>query len=106
MRMLHIGRYHISSVFVFTCGRAKTIACPLEIIQNLKGFRIGHINIASLTRYIDQVQIYLHKESFDILSVNETRLDKQITDSIVNINGYSIARYDRNRDGGGVAIFY
>ena len=81
-------------------------SCPLEIIQNLKGFRIGHINIASLTRYIDQLQIYLHKESFDILSVNETRLDKQITDSIVNTNGYSIARYDRNRDGGGVAIFY
>ena len=38
--------------------------------------------------------------------MNETRLDKQITDSIVNINGYSIARHDRNRDGGGVAIFY
>ena len=36
-------------------------ACPLEIIQNLKGFRIGHINIASLTRYIDQLQIYLTK---------------------------------------------
>ena len=30
-------------------------ACPLEIIQNLKGFRIGHINIASLTKYIDQL---------------------------------------------------
>ena len=81
-------------------------ACPLEIIQNLKGFRIGYVNIASLNRYIDQLQIYLHKESFDILSVNETRLDKQITDSIVNINGYSIARHDRNRDGGGAAIFY
>ena len=81
-------------------------ACPLEIIQNLKGFRIGHINIASLTKYIDQLQIYLQKESFDILSVNETRLDEHIIDSIVNINGYSIVRNDRNRDGGGVAIYY
>ena len=81
-------------------------ACPLEIIQNLKGFRIGHINIASLTKYIDQLQIYFQKESFDILSVNETRLDEHIIDSIVNINGYSIVRNDRNRDGGGVAIYY
>ena len=71
-------------------------ACPLEIIQNLKGFRIGHINIASLTKYIDQLQIYVQKESFDILSVNETRLDEYIIDSIV--------RKDRNRKGGGVAI--
>ena len=78
----------------------------MEIIQNLKGFRIGQINIASLTKYIDQLQIYLQKESFDILSVNETRLDEHIIDSIVNINGYSIVRNDRNRDGGGVAIYY
>ena len=81
-------------------------ACPLEIIQNLKGFRIGLINIASLTKYIHQLQIYLQKESFDIQSVNETRLDEHIIDSIVNINGYSIVRNDRKRDGGGVAIYY
>ena len=81
-------------------------ACPLEIIQNLKGFRIGHINIASLTKYIDQLQIYLQKESFDILSVNETRLDEHIIDSIVNVNGYYIVRNDRNIDGRGVAIYY
>ena len=81
-------------------------ACPLKVIQNLKGFRIGHINIASLTKYVDQLQIYLQKESFDILSVNETRLDEHIIDSIVNINGYSIVKKDRNRDRGGVAIYY
>ena len=38
--------------------------------------------------------------------MNETRLDEHIIDSIVNINGYSIIRNDRNRDGGGVAIYY
>ena len=38
--------------------------------------------------------------------MNETRLDEHIIDSIVNINGYSIVRNDRNRDGGGVAIYY
>ena len=81
-------------------------ACPLDIIQNLKGFRTGHINIASFTKYIDQLQVYLQKESSDILTVNETRLDKHITDSIINMNGYSIVRHDRKRDGGGVAIFY
>ena len=78
----------------------------METIQNLKDFRIGHINIASLTKYIDQQQIYLQKESFDILSVNETRLDEHIIDSIVNINRYSIVRNDRNWEGEGFAMYY
>ena len=63
----------------------------MEIIRNLKGF----INMVSLTKYIDQLQISLQKGSFDTLGVNETRLDEHImhiTDSIVKINGYSIAK--------------
>ena len=38
--------------------------------------------------------------------MNETWLDEHTTDSIVNINCYSIVRNDRNREGGGVAMYY
>ena len=30
--------------------------------RSLKGFRIGHINIASLVKHIDELKIYLEKE--------------------------------------------
>lgn len=75
-------------------------------LKKLKGFRIGHLNITSLTKYIDQLRIYLDGEPLDILSINETRLDSTIDDSHININGYCIVRKDRNRGGGGVAIYY
>ena len=40
-----------------------------------------------------------------ILSLNETRLDSTISDDEVSIQGYSILRNDRDRNGGGVALF-
>lgn len=43
--------------------------------------------------------------SFDILCLNETRLDNTINYSIINIPGYDIVRRDRDRNGGGVAIY-
>ena len=32
-------------------------------LKNLKGFRVAHINISSLTKYIDQLRFYLHHKS-------------------------------------------
>ena len=37
--------------------------------------------------------------------INETKLDGTIDDALVGIDGYSIKRRDRNRNGGGVAIY-
>ena len=71
----------------------------------MKGFRISHLNITSLIKYIDQVRIYLHGEPLDILSINENRLDSNINDTDIRINGYDILRKDRNRERGGVAIY-
>jgi exonuclease III len=42
----------------------------------------------------------------DVICVTETKLGKQIDDSEVNISGYCIHRQDRNRRGGGVAVYY
>ena len=44
--------------------------------------------------------------SFDILCINETRLDNTINDNIIKIPGYDIVRRDRDRNGGGVAAIY
>jgi exonuclease III len=42
---------------------------------------------------------------FDILAINETKLDSSISDSEIYIHGYTIIRKDRNRNGGGIAIY-
>ena len=41
----------------------------------------------------------------NILTVNETRLDKSRHDFGVEIPGYDIVRLHRNRNGGGVAMY-
>ena len=40
-----------------------------------------------------------------ILGITESKLDSSVTNAEVNINGYSIIRNDRNRNGGGVACY-
>ena len=41
----------------------------------------------------------------DILAVNETGLDDTISSGEVIVPGYALERNDRNRDGGGVALY-
>ena len=47
----------------------------------------------------------MEKQPFDILAVNETRLDETIPDSSIQIPGYFVVRNDRNRNGGGVCAY-
>ena len=74
-------------------------------LENLKGFRIPHLNITSLPKYIEQLRIYLGNKPLDILTINETRLDDSINNIMVDIPRYNLFRKDRFRQGGGVAIY-
>ena len=71
----------------------------------MRGFKIAHLNIRSLIKHIDQFRYFLKEKQFDIICLNETLLDETINDHEVNIEGYDIVRKDRNRNGGGVAIY-
>ena len=68
------------------------------VFKKLKGFHVGHINITSLTKHIEQLRFYLHDKPLDILSVNETRLYHSVDNNILHIEGYSIVRKDRSRE--------
>ena len=48
-----------------------------QIIHNLRGFKIGSLNITSLYRHIDELTVLMAKQTFDILALNETRLDNK-----------------------------
>ena len=63
------------------------------------------LNINSLIKLIDELKTIIQKTPLDLLAINETRLDDSICDSLVSIPGYDVIRNDRNRLGGGVAIF-
>ena len=49
--------------------------------------------------------MWLFENPFDILAINESKIDPTIRDSEIYINNYSIVRFDRNRFGGGVALY-
>ena len=82
-----------------------TISKPKQHHNKLRGFKISHLNIRSLVKNIDQLKIYHHHCQFDIICISETMLDDTVQDNEVSLNGYEIIRKDRNRNGGGIAIY-
>lgn len=70
-----------------------------------KGFKFGQLNINGLLAHVDQLRVLMADYQFDMLAINETKLDCTIDSCLVNINGYSLERKDRNINGGGVALY-
>ena len=66
---------------------------------------IGSINVNSLLLHIDEVRELIKDKGFHILAVNETKLDSTIADSLLGVDGYAMHKQDRDRHGGGVAVY-
>lgn len=63
------------------------------------------ININELLSKLDFIKLLAEKLAFDTLSLNETKLDESIKDEDVQIPGYLKHRNDRDKHGGGVALY-
>ena len=70
-----------------------------------KGAVIASINVNSLSLHFDEIKCLVKEKDIHILALNETKLDKDISNKQLEIEGYRFERLDRNRIGGGVAIF-
>ena len=70
-----------------------------------KGLKLLHLNFRSLVRNISEIKLLLSQNDVHILSVNETLLDNSVLNNEIEIEGFQILRKDRNRNGGGVAIY-
>ena len=70
-----------------------------------KGFKMAFLNIVSLPRKIDEIRYSVCNKYIDLIGFNETRLDLNISDNMIDLNGYDIVRKDRSRNGGGVCIY-
>ena len=69
-----------------------------------KYISIVHLNVRSLLPKIDQLSVEF--QHFDIIALTETFLDNSIPNENISIPGYQEPfRQDRNRHGGGVAIY-
>ena len=69
------------------------------------GFKCTHLNIRSLFRNFDEIKLFLHENDIHILALNETLLDNSISNNELHIQDYDLIRKDRNRNGGGVAVY-
>ena len=77
----------------------------LHAIAKSKGLKIASLNVNSLLKHIDEIRVLLEKYTFDILAINESKIDKSIPDNEIHVIGYDLIRNDRNRYGGGVVLY-
>ena len=72
---------------------ANSTCLPDFNISNLKGLKIANLNVNSLLKHIDEIRTWLFENPFDILAINESKIDPTIRDSEIYINNYSIVRF-------------
>ena len=87
------------------CKRASVHNKFYSDVHRNTGLKLAHINARSLYPKLDEIREIVIKSNIDILCISETWLDNTILNSEISIPGYSIARNDRNREGGGVLMY-
>ena len=66
---------------------------------------MSSLNVNGLIRNLEEIKLLLVERGIHILAINETKLDNNIGNEIISVDGYTLRRHDRNRHGGGVAIY-
>ena len=79
-----------------------------DIIRNLSPYAnkycvIGSFNINSLSGKFSEVQEWI--QVFDILTIQETKIDGSFLNSQFAIEGYNMYRRDRKKGGGGIVLY-
>lgn len=71
-----------------------------------KGLKLCHLNVRSLPRHFEEIKMLMLINNFDLFAMSETWLNSTWSDPELEIDNYTIYRYDRNdAKGGGVAIY-
>ena len=78
-----------------------------DLHANLKkrGMKFAHVNIATLPRHHANAKVLMEKAALDVFAVTESCLDCTLLDSKICPSGHTCYRKDRNRNGGGCAVF-
>ena len=70
------------------------------------GFKIASLYVKSLSTHIDEVRILLDDKFFDVLAIQETKLNNSQRDSEFYIPRFDLVRRDRISGGGRGICFY
>ena len=72
---------------------------------SLRNLNIYSSNIFSLMSHLDELRLMIEDKKPHIIGINETKIDQLINDSVINNEGYEVVHRDRNKFGGGVALY-
>ena len=78
---------------------------PFQCIQSNKGLHFLHLNARSVISKLTDLRRIVKESQTSVLAISESWLDSSITDEEIKIDGYSLIRGDRNRNGGGVCLY-
>lgn len=92
---------------------AESENAPLMAINRLKQLRdenrkkciIANSNINSFPNKFEEISEWLSSKSVDILSIQETKIDRTFPNSQFNVQGFNLFRRDRKKGGGGIAVY-
>jgi len=73
----------------------------LIVKENKNKFKILHLNINSVFNKIQHILSLLNEIDIDIISINESKLDENTSDTFIEHPKYNTIRRDRVRNGGG-----
>ena len=85
-----------------SCNPSLGIDNEINALAKTKGLKIANLNVNSLMKHLDE---HLSNKALDILAINESKIDNQISNDEIHIHGFNIIRKDRNRFGGGVVLY-
>ncbi len=72
---------------------------------NVSNVKLGHLNVKSLRHKSDPLAEAMRKYVFDILMLQETKLDDSFTDSQFATQGFKMYRKDMKSETGGVIMY-
>ena len=91
-----------------TKSKNGSLTCSINDISahgHRKRISIVYLTVNSLLPRIDEAHPLIQDLGLHTLATNETKLDDSTDDALISIDGYSNTRCDRNRKGGGVALY-
>ena len=83
----------------------------IEVKNNYDNLRFCQVNIRSLLKTssvgsrLEFLERFCKDNDITICALTETHLDSKIDDDVLNMDHFNVHRRDRNRFGGGVAIY-
>ena len=101
-------------LLLFRCGDIELNPGPETVPCNISNKQLSfcHLNVRSLLQRSDIGSRFDHfhnyicrDKSYDVIALSETHLSSEIDDSEINIDDFTLFRKDRNRHGGGTALY-